>query len=184
MQRLIAIVLPDPVAIFIASRWRFGLGRVDHERRLRVLDQVGERGSALDLGEVDERLDRLALAEEEPKRLPGRSPVVFLEPEAEQAQGGPARARIAVGAPGVHRSADPVDEVGSFAWPPMGSDPVGIGVGAWGRGAVGHLTATSASFVVSLPKMSMILTTIVCRPASSYSCGSLSRASFGSSRVR
>ena len=110
--------------------------------------------------------------------------MVFLEPEAKQAPGGLACARVAVRAPGINRSADTVDQVRSFTGPSVTSDPVGIGLGAWRRGAVGHLTATSASFVVSLPKMSMILTTIVCRPASSYSWGSLSRASFGSSRVR
>ena len=42
MQRLIAIVLPDPVAIFIARRWRLVSTGSIMIACLRVLDQVGE----------------------------------------------------------------------------------------------------------------------------------------------
>ena len=54
-------------------------------RRLRELEQVGERRHALDLDQVDERLDGLALAEEEAERARRSAAVLVLEPEAEQA---------------------------------------------------------------------------------------------------
>src|SRR4051794_30787368 len=73
-----------------------GLARVDHDRLPRVLDQVGERCNPLDLREVDERLHRLALTEEEAERLSARAPMVFLKPEAEQTLGGLACAWIGV----------------------------------------------------------------------------------------
>ena len=84
MQRLIAIVLPEPVAILKASRWRFvSPGWIEDPLR-GELEQVAERADALDLGEVDERLDGLALAEVEPERQARPRAVLVVEPEAEQ----------------------------------------------------------------------------------------------------
>src|SRR5215218_10933674 len=89
-----------------------GLGRIEQDRLARVLDQVGKGGGAPDLREVDEGLHRLALAEEEPERLPARPPMVFLEPEAEQALSSLTRTGVAVGAPSVDGGANAVDEMG------------------------------------------------------------------------
>ena len=68
MHRLIAIVLPEPVAIFIASRWRLGSPGLDRHPVLGELEQILQTAHRLDLGQVDERLDRLALAEVEAER--------------------------------------------------------------------------------------------------------------------
>ena len=105
-------------------------------------------------------LDGLALAEVEAERSPVVGAVLVGEPEAEQPPRGRRRARIALRAPGVDARADAVDGVRAFA----GLAPLRDRRTGRRRGGVrrlgAHLMRTSASFVVSLPKMSMILTTI------------------------
>ena len=70
MQRLIAIVLPEPVAILIASRWRLGSPGSIVIPCSANSSRSFEPAHRLDLGQVDEGLDRLALAEVEAERRP------------------------------------------------------------------------------------------------------------------
>ena len=61
-----------------------------------------KRADALDLGQVDERLDRLALAEVEAERESVLAAVLVVEPEAEQSLAGRrSTPRIALRAPRV-----------------------------------------------------------------------------------
>ena len=105
MQRLIAIVLPEPVAILNARRWRFGSpGWIDMPV-LGELEQVRERADPLDLGQVDERLDRLALAEVEAERAARRRCGARRRTRTPSSRSrGVARARVALRAPGVDRA--------------------------------------------------------------------------------
>ena len=159
MQRLIAIVLPEPVAILIASRWRFGLAGLDRHPVLGELEQILQPAHRLDLGQVDERLDGLALAEVEAERRAVLGAVLVGEPEPEQPPRGRRGARIALRAPRVDARPDAVDGIRALA----GLAPLRDGVRVARRrerDLWAHLMRTSASLVVSLPKMSMIFTTI------------------------
>ncbi|MBA2294936.1 MAG: hypothetical protein H0W16_07365 [Actinobacteria bacterium] len=150
MQRLIAIVLPEPVAILTASRGRFvSAGSIRIPLR-RVVEQVAEGTDALDLGQVDERLDGLALAEVEAEREPVFAAVLVVEPEAEEASRRRAGTRVPVRPPRVDGCADAVHEV----------RPVARRAALGNLVRIAHLIVTSASFVVSFPKMSITLTTI------------------------
>jgi len=125
-----------------------------------VVEQVAERADLLDLGQVDERLDCLALAEVEAKRGATARPVLVLKPVGEQSLRRRARARVVLCPPRVDGCSDSVDEMGPLArLAPLGN---GVGIAGWRSGCRprAHLIRTSASFVVSLPKMSMIFTTI------------------------
>ena len=126
---------------------------------LGELEQILEPTDRLDLGQVDDRLYGFALAEVEAKRLPGLRAVLVGEPETEQPPRRIAHAWVVLRSPGVHTSPDPVDRVHPLARLASLRHPVRVA--ARRRKLVaGHLIVTSASFVVSLPKMSMILITI------------------------
>lgn len=125
---------------------------------LGVLQEVRELADRLDLGQIDERLDRLALAEVEAERGPVGSAVFVGKPEPEQPSGGVRGVRVVLGAPRVDACADSVDDIRAFAGLAALWDRERI-AGGW-QLELGHLMRTSASLVVSLPKMSMIFTTI------------------------
>ena len=86
MHRLIAIVLPEPVAILKREALALGLAGLDRACPCSANSSRSRNDAdALDLGQVDERLDGLALAEVEAERAPVVGPVLVVEPEAEQA---------------------------------------------------------------------------------------------------
>ena len=159
MQRLIAIVLPEPVAIFIANRWRLVSPGWIVIPCSAYSSRSANRANRLDLGQVDERLNGLALAEVEAKWLAVVGAMLVSEPEAQQSPRGRRSSRIPLCAPCVDMRSHSVHCVGAFA----GLAPLGNGVRVTrrSRGLLrAHLMRTSASLVVSLPKMSMIFTTI------------------------
>ena len=138
MQRLIAIVLPEPVAILIASRWRLvspGWIVIPCSANSR---RSGELAHRLDLGQVDERLDRLALAEVEPEGQAVLGAVLVGEPEPEQTPRGRRGAWVVLRAPGVDARPDAVDDVRALAGLASLGDRVRVAVG--GGGSTSGLT--------------------------------------------
>src|SRR5215218_6538118 len=135
------------------------LAGLDRHAVLGELEKILQTADRLNLGEVDDGLDGLALAEVKAKRRPVVGAVLVGEPETEESARRVGRARVALRPPGVDTRPDAVDGVGALARLAAIGD--GKRIARRRRRRLGaHLILTSASFVVSLPKMSMILITI------------------------
>ena len=92
-----------------------GLAGLDRHPVLGVLEQILQAADGLDLGQVDEGLDGLALAEVEAERPAVVEAVLVSEPEPEQPPRGRRRAGIALRAPSVDARAHAVDRVRALA---------------------------------------------------------------------
>ena len=103
---------PSPSSSPIAGAWFRQAGVSSRARRTRADPPVPNR---LDLGEEDERLNGLALAEVEPERLAVLGAVLVGEPEAEQPPRGRRGSGIVLRAPGIHARPHSVDGVRAFA---------------------------------------------------------------------